>query len=249
MEIKCKNHPDKKSFNFCHSCGKYFCEDCLNEGMEYYYCNEPVCYENYKKEIENFPKKEVKTYASFSDRFVAYVIDVVILLIANSIISILLYLPLYLAGAQINPDDVIMEFDWFIVFQPIFYLNGLLYFSIMESSQKMGTFGKRMQGIIVVTRKGKRISTGRALARNFCRIFSAFSFIGYLLPLLLKKKQALHDLLCGTLVLNASALPNGLNNKVFSCVQCKNELELNLDEFIKKEFLCPVCNTLNKIPT
>jgi uncharacterized RDD family membrane protein YckC len=244
MEIKCKNHPDKKSFNFCHNCGKYFCKDCLNEGMEYYYCNEPVCYEKYKEEIKNIPVKKVKTFASFSYRFVAYLIDGIILFIANSII----FIPLYLAGAQINPNDVVMDFDWFIVFRhPIFYFTGFLYFSIMESSQKMGTFGKRMQGIIVVTRKGKRISFGRAFARNFCRFFTTISIIGYLLPLVLKKKQALHDLLCGTLVLNATALPNDLNDRVFSCEQCNNELELNLDEFIKKEFLCPVCNTLNKI--
>lgn len=244
MEVKCKNHPERKSFNICHKCGKYYCKECLNEGKEYYYCNEPSCYEKFKEEIENIPKKEIKTYASFSYRFAAYVIDGIILFIANSII----FIPLYFAGAQINPDDVIMEFDWFIVFRhPLFYFTGLLYFSIMESSQKMGTFGKRMQGIIVVTRKGKKISFGRALARNFCRLFTTISIVGYLLPLFLKKKQTLHDLICYTLVLNAEALPLKLNDKVFTCDKCKNELELNLDELIKKEFLCPECNSINKI--
>jgi len=244
MEVKCKNHPDKKSFSFCHNCGENFCEECLNEGKEYYYCNEPACYEKYKQEIINIPKKEVKTYASFSYRFVAYLIDGVILFIANSIV----FIPYYLAGTQINPDDVVLEFDWFIVFRnPFFYLTGLLYFAIMESSQKMGTFGKRMQGIIVVTRKGKKISFGRASARNFCRLFTTISIVGYLLPLFLKKKQTLHDLICGTYVLNGEVLPFSLNDRVFTCDNCKSELELNFDEIIKKEFLCPKCNSTNII--
>lgn len=100
----------------------------------------------------------------------------------------------------------------------------------------MGTFGKRMQEIIVVTRKGKKISFGRALARNLCRLFTAISIIGYLLPLFLKKKQTLHDLICSTLVLNAEALPFSFNDRVFTCDKCKNKLELNLGELIKKEF-------------
>jgi len=32
MKEKCFNHPDKKAISYCHSCGKYFCEDCLSIG-------------------------------------------------------------------------------------------------------------------------------------------------------------------------------------------------------------------------
>lgn len=34
---------DKEALSFCHSCGKYFCSDCLTEGKEYYYCDNPEC--------------------------------------------------------------------------------------------------------------------------------------------------------------------------------------------------------------
>ncbi|MFZ3091822.1 MAG: hypothetical protein WA240_14535 [Nitrospirota bacterium] len=50
MKEKCSNHPNKNSLSFCHSCGKYFCEDCLNEGEEYYYCKEEKCQLLLKKE-------------------------------------------------------------------------------------------------------------------------------------------------------------------------------------------------------
>lgn len=48
----CFNHPDKKAFSICHSCGKDFCEQCLNEGKEYYYCNSELCQSELKKELE-----------------------------------------------------------------------------------------------------------------------------------------------------------------------------------------------------
>jgi len=43
MKEKCSNHPDKYSVSFCHSCGKYFCENCLSVGTTYYYCKDKKC--------------------------------------------------------------------------------------------------------------------------------------------------------------------------------------------------------------
>jgi len=39
----CINHPDRKAEYICHGCGKTYCELCLTEGEDYYYCNEPAC--------------------------------------------------------------------------------------------------------------------------------------------------------------------------------------------------------------
>ena len=39
----CSNHPDKKAFSICHGCGKDYCELCLDEGKEFYYCKNPEC--------------------------------------------------------------------------------------------------------------------------------------------------------------------------------------------------------------
>jgi len=39
----CYNHPDKKAFSICHGCGKDYCESCLDEGKEFYYCKNPEC--------------------------------------------------------------------------------------------------------------------------------------------------------------------------------------------------------------
>lgn len=46
----CVNHPDRKALSICHGCGKSFCESCLDEGNEFYYCKQPACQELLKKE-------------------------------------------------------------------------------------------------------------------------------------------------------------------------------------------------------
>jgi hypothetical protein len=47
----CINHPDQKATSICHSCGKDYCELCLDEGKEFYYCKNPECQKLLKKEL------------------------------------------------------------------------------------------------------------------------------------------------------------------------------------------------------
>ena len=55
----CVNHPDKKAFSICHGCGKDYCELCLEEGKEFYYCKNPECQKLLMKELlpGSFPVK------------------------------------------------------------------------------------------------------------------------------------------------------------------------------------------------
>lgn len=47
----CVNHPDRKAFSICHSCGKDYCESCLDEGKEFYYCRKPECQKLFLAEL------------------------------------------------------------------------------------------------------------------------------------------------------------------------------------------------------
>lgn len=51
MKKYCINHPLKEAMNTCHHCGNYYCDECLNEGHDYYYCNRAKCSEKYLEEI------------------------------------------------------------------------------------------------------------------------------------------------------------------------------------------------------
>ena len=62
MDKVCKNHPEKKAISYCHNCGVYYCSECLNEGKEYYYCDNKDCFEKYEEEIQSIAPKKIKIY-------------------------------------------------------------------------------------------------------------------------------------------------------------------------------------------
>ncbi len=52
---KCPNHPEKEAVYACHSCGKHFCESCLKEAGDYYYCSNPECQKAMKAAMMSEP--------------------------------------------------------------------------------------------------------------------------------------------------------------------------------------------------
>ena len=88
--------------------------------------------------------------------------------------------------------------SWFISF-----IINWLYFTLQESSEFKATFGKRALGIVVTNYTGERITFGQANARYWGKILSGFIFcVGYLMAAFTEKKQALHDILAKTYVVN-----------------------------------------------
>jgi len=76
-----------------------------------------------------------------------------------------------------------------------------LYHTMMESSRHQATLGKMALGIKVADMNGNRISFARANGRFFAKWLSgAIMNIGYLMAAFTEKKQALHDILAGCLV-------------------------------------------------
>jgi uncharacterized RDD family membrane protein YckC len=72
----------------------------------------------------------------------------------------------------------------------------------LESSPMQATLGKKICGLRVTDLNGERLSFGRATGRFFARIVSSIPcMIGYLFPFFTEKKQALHDMIAGTLVI------------------------------------------------
>ncbi|HEX8522655.1 MAG TPA: RDD family protein [Tepidisphaeraceae bacterium] len=78
---------------------------------------------------------------------------------------------------------------------------GWLYFAFMESSEKQATLGKMAMGLIVTDELGNRISFARATGRHFGKFLSSLILgIGYIMQAFTQRRQALHDMLAGTLV-------------------------------------------------
>ena len=85
--------------------------------------------------------------------------------------------------------------------QLVSLFGGWLYYALMESSRFQGTLGKMAVQIKVTDLEGNRVSFGRATGRYFGKLVSALVlFIGYIMVAFTEKKQGLHDIMAGCLV-------------------------------------------------
>ena len=147
-------------------------------------------------------------YAGFWIRFVALIIDTVVL----NTISFLLIIPLLgIIGfttigldeiTSLDEEEIIMAI---IAFSTPFYLATMilywLYYALSQSSSWQATLGKRAVGIIVTNQHGEQLSFTTASLRYLGRIISGMTMlIGYIIAGFTEKKQALHDMIASTYV-------------------------------------------------
>lgn len=143
-------------------------------------------------------------YAGFWLRFVAILIDWILL---GFVLSFAVIFPLL--GRELGSFRGGNPFDMFPLYSPRFLairglllMGGWIYFASLESSAWQATLGKKALGLEVTDLHGRRISFGRATGRYFGKILSGFILlIGYIMAGFTEKKQALHDILAGTLVI------------------------------------------------
>ncbi|ERM91525.1 hypothetical protein O163_10150 [Caldanaerobacter subterraneus subsp. yonseiensis KB-1] len=130
-------------------------------------------------------------YAGFWRRVVALIIDNVILGLAS---IVLLFVFGFVFG---DTNSTALETTYEIVG----LIGAWLYFTLLESSNMQATIGKRIMKIKVTDLNGEKISFAKANARYWSKILStAVFFIGFIMAGFTSKKQALHDMISGTLV-------------------------------------------------
>jgi uncharacterized RDD family membrane protein YckC len=159
------------------------------------------------------PAPAALPYSGFWVRFAAYLIDGLILGIPFSIILGALIFMFGGMGVLLHRTAPAEPGDVAALLGPLFAIFWLamlgflavqwLYFAGMESSERQGTIGKSAMSLRVTNYEGKRISFGHATGRFFAKIVSGLIpfAIGYLMAAFTEKKQALHDMIAGTLVL------------------------------------------------
>ena len=77
-----------------------------------------------------------------------------------------------------------------------------LYFALQESSRHQATLGKRLLRIYVTNSAEEQLTFIQATIRYFSKYLSSILFIGFIMAAFTKNKQALHDLIADTLVVN-----------------------------------------------
>lgn len=166
-------------------------------------------------------------YGGFWKRFLAHLIDQILLGFISSVILIPIIIvfgygifsqfnhidDLEFKNVSFQPNDlnhfsfaeISMLISAILFFALISIIISWLYYSLMESSKKQATVGKMLLNLQVTDLSGNRISFGRATGRYFAKILSGlFLGIGYLLMLFSARKQTLHDMISGCIIIDSN---------------------------------------------
>ncbi|MDD3622232.1 MAG: RDD family protein [Methanofollis sp.] len=147
-------------------------------------------------------EEEPVEYAGFIKRLVANFFD-------NIVILVLFFLLLIVLGAfagigaallQTTPSFIYDDKAFTIFTLVLLALCTYFYRACLESSSWQATLGKRALGAVVTDTDGKRLTFRRATARFIGKFLSEFVFPVFIVIAVTQKKQGLHDMAAGTLV-------------------------------------------------
>lgn len=143
-------------------------------------------------------------YAGFWNRVAAAIVDLIITTVGSGLILGPVFVIIVFSGAGRPGDPDGMQTLLPVIqgiSQIVSLVGGWLYFALMESSRFQGTLGKMAVQIKVTDLQGNRLTFGRATGRHFGKIVSGLILlIGYIMVAFTEKKQGLHDIMAGCLV-------------------------------------------------
>ena len=132
-------------------------------------------------------------FAGFWKRFAAGLIDVFINLLIGIIVGGTIGFLMGASGHEMEAIEALANVAG--------YLASWIYFAAFEASEGQATPGKKALGIKVTDLNEKRISFGRASGRFFAKYLSAALLCtGFIMIAFTKRKQGLHDMIAGCLV-------------------------------------------------
>jgi uncharacterized RDD family membrane protein YckC len=146
--------------------------------------------------------------ASFFARFIAFVIDCLVLFLPVLFLFGLGAMTIAIQGALEHTDRETMHQEWELLWRNfrelllLVILGGAwLYAACLECSGWQATIGKRWVGMKVTDVEGQRMSFFRATGRHVAKVLSGLPcFFGFIMALFSSRGLALHDRLAGTRV-------------------------------------------------
>ena len=200
---------------FCPKCGKEtdalgkFCQWCGADIVT----NPPAIPVATPEEEGEGP--DVGVYAGLGRRIVAFIVDIILILLLDAVAVAVLGLfrglqNLYFFAVQnASVESLTNEGTSAALFGSIVAAYGIviivipwLYYAGFESSRSQATPGKLLMRIVVTDLDGNKPSFARVTLRHFAKFISTLViFLGFLMIGLTKNRQGLHDRIAGCLVL------------------------------------------------
>ena len=180
---------------FCTECGRQFPADELVAFGNSYVC--AACKPVYTQKLrEGIVTGAAMPYGGFWIRFVAVVVDALILWVVSMFYSA----PL-LVFVGFNPRDTTRLLIAEGVLILLSFLVGVAYETFFVGRYG-ATPGKMICHLKVVRPDGSRLTYMRSMARHFAKILDSFTFlIGYIIAAFDDEKRSLHDRICDTRVI------------------------------------------------
>ena len=146
--------------------------------------------------------------ARFFSRFMAFVIDVIVLFAPVLVLFGLGALTVQAQGMAEHADSETTKQSWDLLlrnFRELLVLVAIggawLYAALLECSRWQATVGKQWVGLKVVDQKGERLTFFHATGRHAAKFISALPlFLGFAMALFSPTGQAWHDRIAGTRV-------------------------------------------------
>lgn len=137
-------------------------------------------------------------YSSITSRVMAAFLDLIVIILLNTCISSLIII--FIVEILLTHID----FQYVIIINSItIFAIYLIYFVLGESSKRQATIGKWIFKIKVSNFHGSRISLNTALLRTIIKMLLTFGCLGFPMVYFSSKKQAFHDYLAKTIVINS----------------------------------------------
>jgi uncharacterized RDD family membrane protein YckC len=182
-------------------------------------------------------------YGNFWYRFLAVIIDAIVLGLMSSVIMVPLFMYLIKDGFDMNSEKMLQNQ---LISSAISYLLYIVYGTVMEGSKWQGGIGKKVLNLKVTNLEGEPLNFSEALQRNLFKYWATLitvvfpfvsdikpfvaepgmepsemislmfasgymllglslgglSLIGYVIAAFTERRQAIHDMLAKTVVLN-----------------------------------------------
>lgn len=134
----------------------------------------------------------------------AVIVDAIVVGLVTGPVSLILGVVLGLAGHAVSMPNEGTQLASLLITFAFSTLANWIYEAAMESSKYQATLGKMVLGLKVTDLEGRRISFLRATGRHIAKIISGFILlIGFIMAGFTERKQALHDMIAGTLVVRS----------------------------------------------
>ena len=198
---------------YCSQCGRPTPREELASFAGTLIC--PNCKNHYIQQLREgvTPFQPVFRYAGFWIRFVAVLIDGIILGVAGSAVQLLLlgnaFGPFTRMRQDMPPDQALAALGAMMGTLGLSMLVGIAIGASYEGffvSRVGATPGKMALGLKVVRPNGGPVSLGRAIGRYFAKWLSSITLcIGYVIAGFDAEKRAMHDMICDTRVIKADS--------------------------------------------